>query len=526
MSGVTRREFLLSLAALPMVKLAIPPVVRGLTTGLAAPQGQTGEAQTEDASRPNILMIVFDAFSAHNISLYGYHRATTPNLSRLAERATVFHQHYAGGNYTTPGTSTLLTGTYPWTHRAAHHFGHVRAAVAPNNVFNLMPDDYYKVAYSHNPLALAVLTEFMGYIDYLPPRSALTLSDQLWSDVLFPHDYPVAVHAERVFAGQNRPSSAPFLRALQFFTMRAATRRNRRKYGEQFPRHVPNAPFDADFLLEDAVNWVTELTTTVSHPYFGYVHLIPPHAPYNTRADFVDIFKDDWTPPQKEDNPYFTEGAKPQEMIENRRQYDEYVAYVDAEFGRLFDQLERSGALENTYLIMTSDHGEMFERGYSGHGGLPLYDPVIHIPLMVWKPGQTQRVDITERTSAVDILPTLLHLTGQPIPDLCEGIVLPTFSDAARPADRSVFSVESKLNSAFTPITVATMTLYQDRYKLIQYTGYEQLPGGAPYYELFDLTNDPDELENLFTAKKTLGEELGTELAHRVDIANASLKRS
>jgi len=519
MSGMTRREFLLSMAALPFVRLAVPPLVNGLTTGPGAAAGQGNGANT-----PNILMIVFDDFSVHNMSLFGYRRETTPNLSRLAQRATVFHQHYAGGNYTTPGTSTLLTGTYPWTHRAAHHFGHVRAAVAHNNVFNLMPDSYYKVAYSHNPLALAVITQFMRAIDYLPPRETLTLSDALMSDVLFPRDYPVAVHAERVFAGQNRPSSSPFLRAIQFFSERAAMKRNKRAYGQEFPRGVPNAPFNADFLLEDAVDWVTELVDTVTKPYFGYVHLIPPHAPYNTRREFVDIFNDGWNMPEKTLNPYFTEGASSKQMLQYRREYDEYVAYVDAEFARLFDQLERSGALDNTYLIMTSDHGEMFERGYTGHGGLPLYDPVIHIPLMVWKPGQMDRVDVTERTSAVDVVPTLLHLTGQPIPDLCEGIVLPTFSDAARPSDRSVFSVESKLNNAAAPLTIATLSHYQDRYKLIEYAGYEQLPDGKPYFELYDLENDPDELEDLFPSRKTLGEELGAELANAVKLANSHLR--
>ncbi len=65
-----------------------------------------------------MVVIVFDAFSAYNISLYGYQRETTPNIARWAERAVVYHNHNAGGNFTIPGTASLLTGTYPWTHRA------------------------------------------------------------------------------------------------------------------------------------------------------------------------------------------------------------------------------------------------------------------------------------------------------------------------------------------------------------------------------------------------------------------------
>ena len=68
-------------------------------------------------SYQNVIIIVFDVFSAHNISLHGYQRETTPNLTRLAERAVVYHNHYAGGNSTAPGTASLLTGTLPWKHR-------------------------------------------------------------------------------------------------------------------------------------------------------------------------------------------------------------------------------------------------------------------------------------------------------------------------------------------------------------------------------------------------------------------------
>jgi arylsulfatase A-like enzyme len=168
----------------------------------------------------------------------------------------------------------------------------------------------------------------------------------------------------------------------------------------------------------------------------------------------------------------------------------------------------------------------MFERGFSGHGGMPLYDPVLHIPLMVWKPGQTQRVDVTDRTSAVDIVPTLLHLTGQPKTDLCEGMVLPTFSDATRPADRPVYGVESLLNNSFSPLTVGTFAYFQDRYKLIEYTGYEELPNNEPFYELFDLENDPEERENLFDTRKSLSDDLRAQLTQKVQEVNLPFQHS
>ncbi|MDH5646998.1 MAG: sulfatase-like hydrolase/transferase, partial [Candidatus Heimdallarchaeota archaeon] len=93
-----------------------------------------------DINKQNILIIVFDTLSAENISLYGYARETMPNLSRIADRATVYHQHYAGGPFTTPGTASLLTGTYPWTHRAFGIQGKVIDKFIDKNIFSLFSD--------------------------------------------------------------------------------------------------------------------------------------------------------------------------------------------------------------------------------------------------------------------------------------------------------------------------------------------------------------------------------------------------
>ncbi len=71
----------------------------------------------QQSEKPNIIVVVFDAWSANNIGLYGYLRQTMPKLAALAEKAIVYHNHYAAGPWTVPGTASLLTGTYPWTHR-------------------------------------------------------------------------------------------------------------------------------------------------------------------------------------------------------------------------------------------------------------------------------------------------------------------------------------------------------------------------------------------------------------------------
>ncbi len=128
------------------------------------------EKRLSNSNIQNVFIIVFDALSALNIPFYGYQRNTMPNFSRILEKATIYHNHYAGGNYTTPGTASLLTGTLPWTHRAFPHYGTVTKSLAANNIFNVFSqNNYYNFAYSHNPYVLRQLDQFERYLaNYIP----------------------------------------------------------------------------------------------------------------------------------------------------------------------------------------------------------------------------------------------------------------------------------------------------------------------------------------------------------------------
>src|SRR5262245_39976018 len=106
--------------------------------------------QGDQRQQSNVIIVVFDAFSAYNISLYGYERGTTPKINRLAKRAIRYHNHFAGGNFTTPGTASLLTGVLPWTHRAINLKGDVLDRFITQNIFSVFKN-YYRIAYTHNP---------------------------------------------------------------------------------------------------------------------------------------------------------------------------------------------------------------------------------------------------------------------------------------------------------------------------------------------------------------------------------------
>ncbi len=494
-----RREFLKLLALLPVTG---SPVWKNL-------QIIPARTNVEGEKPPNILILVFDAFSAKNASLYGYSRATTPNLARFAERASVYHAHYAGGNFTNPGTASLLTGTYPWSHRCLHLYSGVQEDFVDKSLFQVLKG-YHSITYSQNLVAVSLLHQFHEDIDDFKKMRDLCLIDHLVSDRLFFKDYRLAVSRERVFRPGEVVTTWPSS-YLYFLLNRAQWLKKKNglnaQYREEFPRGLP-MHHEQLFKLEDSVDWLQENLGRLPEPFLGYFHFSPPHDPYNPRREFVGMFDGDREPPTKPPH-FFSKGITSQELVEFRRQYDEYVAYADAEFGRLYRHLESSGILDDTCLIVTSDHGEMFERGIVGHATPTLFEPVIHIPLLVSKPGQRERRDIYTATSAVDLLPTLTDLAGQPAPPWCEGRVLPTSAEVTEADGRTIFVVEAKQNLKMGPLTKATVALLKDGFKLIHYRGYE---GYEDEYELFDLNNDPEELENLYRSQKAVAEDLRVEL--------------
>lgn len=481
------------------------------TTALAAALPTISLAASRPASpgQMNILILVYDAFSARHISLYGYDRETTPNLNRLAQQATVFHQHYAGGNFTFPGTSSILTGTYPWTHRGFNPDTGIDPKFQQQNLFQLF-DQYYRISYTHNAVAYTLLRQMQDSMDRLKPRQDLYLDRDFVSDLLFANDEDTATISwwqSIVKKGRKGTYSLFFSHLYRAYKERILAR-----YADLYPRGLPNIRDDNFFLPEDATDWTLEQVPNLPQPFLGYFHYLPPHDPYLTRADFVDSFLNDGYEPVKKPNHVFSRGRSYAELAYTRRMYDEFCLLADAEFGRIFKELEQNGTLENTILVLTSDHGEMFERGIEKHYHETLHQPVIQVPLLVFMPGQTQRQDIYSLTSNVDLLPTLLHLTGQPIPSWVEGKVLPPYSDEQLDLERGVYAVEAKDSLKYGPINPASLMIVKDGYKLTYYTGWDRQKDKDPLIELYAIEDDPEELNNLSKElpdlRRTLLEEL------------------
>lgn len=509
MSALNRREFLKASAAW----------MAGITFASASKSLSLPDFQ--DTGKPNILIFVFDAMSARHLSLYGYERETTPNLKKFAERASVYHNHYASGNFTTTGTASMLTGLNPWTHRAINYRGLIDRQLTDRNLFRLMGKEYTRFAFTQNLWADLLLSQFESDMDiYLPCDSYSQFTHSSVQPDDLPSDRRMAYYAFQDFFNLrvDDPRAFPGSLLIASTDLARALAPNRKHISSEYPRGLPT---NYDYSYEnasvlDGISGLVKNSLGQAEPYLAYFHLWSPHDPYNARRDFVGMFEQDLPIQAKPRHP-FSGGNHPETVLRKyRREYDEFIADLDAEFGRIISDLERSGILQNSCVIITSDHGEMFERGELGHATALMYAPVTHIPLLISAPAQANRADYHSVTSNVDLLPTILNLAGKEIPKWVEGRLLPGFGGTDDPI-RSIFPMMGKDNAAFQPLKHATFVLIKGGYELLFYTGY---PGQDDQFELYQLDEDPYELQNLFSKDITTAFRMKDELLEAISAAN------
>ncbi|MGD2027644.1 MAG: sulfatase-like hydrolase/transferase [Anaerolineales bacterium] len=475
----SRRDFLKLASLLPMVRIApaLSPVLQ------TSPQ------------KKNILMVLFDAWSAHHLPFQGYPRTTTPFLNGLLDDAIIYHNHISAANFTTPGTASLLTGTYSWTHRAFNH--DVPASqVARKNLFNAFGSQYHRIGYSHNPLAAHIVHRFMDDLETYIPTQELYLT-QFWIDNLFPNDRDISFLSNFITFEQQSNWNSLFLSEVYKLLISRKREAAAATYADEFPTGLPRITRDNYYILEDGIDWLIQNLEDLPQPFVAYFHFLPPHQPYNTTKKFYGRYKDDGREfPEK---PYHILGNQEdrEKTVVRRQEYDEYIPYVDEEFHRFYTYFQDSRLAENTRLVLTSDHGEMFERGLIGHTTKLLFEPVVKVPFLLFDSDFPGRQDITTRTSSLDVLPTLLHLNGESVPGWAKGQVLPPFASPPPGDDRQIYSVQAKDTPKYQPIESGSVSIYQGDYKLTRYFGYDELEG-EELYELYHLEDDPGELDNLF----------------------------
>jgi arylsulfatase A-like enzyme len=411
---------------------------------------------------PDVLLVVLDTVRADHLSLYGYQRDTSPNLRRLAGRGVTFEQARSTAPWTLPSHTSMMTGRWPHelsaginrplddTHRTlAEHLG-ARGYATAGFVAN--------ATYCGAETGLA--RGFSHFEDHV-----LTLADVLWTSALGQR-----VILQGILGPEPRAGGNP--------------NEYHRKDGESVRR---------DFLA-----W---LMRQGSRPFFAFLNLYDAHDPYMAPEPFGTRFRGETATaasPQLLQRWFIQEKTKlsPAQIQSVIDAYDDGIAYLDDQVGRLFGDLERIGRLANTVVIVTADHGEhLGEHGLYGHAS-SLYDAEIRVPLLIFLPGGDhggQRIGA--QASLRDLAATVADLTnagGSPFP----GRPLSRYWTGAGPPLE-----EFALCEVDAPVKCAPnqgrSPVFRGPMKAVVSNNHIYISGGDGKAELFDVAADPEQLHNL-----------------------------
>ena len=424
--------------------------------------------QSAGVDLPDIYLITIDALRADGMSVYGYSRETTPYIDKFAQRSFIFDYNFANSNFTTPSTTSIETGKIPWTHGLYQGGGFLRGTNKKENLAaNLNERGYYTAMVTSNLLAAPFrhrTLESYGATEYVAPTGLtglrLSASNFLNCNAQFTLNFsllrfanPMATGLDRVIGGTNYPSPAEevFARAEKLI---AGHERSR-------------------------------------HPIFLWTHIFPPHDPYWVPTGYQHHFVSQGTKDYGKfmvPDPRNVKGGVTVQQL--RDAYDEMVLYADHSVGEYLAWLDSTGRFDQSIVIISSDHGEMFDHGRLAHGGLDLYNSLIRVPLLIHVPGQLKATRIETASQQADLLSTVLDLIGSRIPEWSDGSSLKPLMEGAGVGNRYIYSMNLEPNRSFDPITKGAIAVIDKDYKYIRHLGSNK-------EELYRYRSDSGEERNL-----------------------------
>jgi arylsulfatase A-like enzyme len=447
------------------------------------------------AKYPNIIIITFDALAAGHTPLYGYHLDTTPNLRKLAQESYVFDHFFASSNFTPPALSSLLTGKHPVYHHIINDYSFYSGAGRNENLPTLlMRAGYHTMAVCAVQFGAPWNRNMEGFQQVSPVFSNSRL----------------AIGLSRFFFAFGSGAASwvtPLIRESPLFLAARYFKRPGKSGAPSQPQNSLGV-----YAPEQTLAAASALLKDAKSPFFLWVHILPPHDPYAPRSDFLYTFLKEkiFDGPQilasdvAPDNRY---PLKDQPTVDKlARRYDEHILYADHEVGKFLNSLRQSGLWDNSIIMVSADHGEMFAKGFLSHCGPYLYQPLIHVPLLLRLPGQTQGGRVAANVSQTDLAPTVLDLLGLKPPAWMDGR---SVKDALKnPPMETGAKFSMNLSHWGDPADCYTRSIAAIRgaHKLIYYIELDR-------YEMFDLRRDPGEEDNLADKEPELFQSLKKELA-------------
>jgi choline-sulfatase len=431
----------------------------------------------EASARPNILLVMADQLTAIALSVYGNKVCKTPNIDALANRSAVFANAYCSYPLCAPSRFALMTGRLPSRIKAYDNASEFPAAV-PTIAHYLRAAGYY--------------TCISGKMHFVGPDQHHGYEDRLTTEI-YPADFswvPPETYGEQD-TGDSQPHEVPLgVSSVETIADAGPLARSQQiDYDDEVAQRA----------IQHLYDWKRYGD---GRPLFMTVSFTQPHDPYVTTKKYWDLhpnetIDDPITPsiPLQEMDPhshalYFHYGLNKFDVDDEiyrraRRGYYGMISYIDEKLGELLQTLEDVGCAGNTVVIFTSDHGDMIgERGLWFKKNL--FEPSLRVPMIIHDPLYARPSTIQAPVSLIDLLPTLVELSGQSTDALVteiEGASLVGLMSEDRP-DRTIFA--EHIDGA----TVAPRVMVRrGRYKFVYSQAYPA--------QLYDLQEDPGEQVNL-----------------------------
>lgn len=413
---------------------------------------------------PNVLLLVLDTVRAAELGLYGYPKPTSPNLDRFSRLGIRFDHAIAPSSWTLPSHGSLFTGRSPWEHGADFN--------------RALPDSFLTLA------------EFLSGHGYRTGGFVGNTRFVAWEMGLaqgFSH------YEDYQSSALNWILSATLIERLandRWFHAAIGAR-------DQFGRR------DATDINAAFLEWLDE---SDQQPFFAFLNFYDAHTPYLPDEQYTARFG--VPDPEALSERYHRWLAdwrtRPtnREIAQTQAAYDASIAALDAALGELFSELDQRGFMEETVIVITSDHGEHFGDHDLYEHGFSLYRPVLWVPLVVVAPGRLDQEAVVETPVSIDRVPaTIADLLDLDTTSLFPGSSLVRIHTEGRSPSRTTPFSLSELRLTMKVPSWAPLARGDMRSLVVDSLHYIMTADGGE--EVFNIVTDPWEERNLAPALRS-----------------------